>query len=97
MQISISEGALAETQAAARYYINEGAPQAAESFLEQLEHTIDILRQFPEIGAETYPGTRSLPLNGFPFSLIYHLTGETLRIIAVAHHRRRPEYWQRRD
>ncbi len=95
MHISISEGALAETHAAARYYMNEGAPQAAENFLVQIEHAVEILRQFPEIGAPTYPGTRSFPLNGFPFSLVYHLSGETLNIIAVAHHRRRPGYWRR--
>lgn len=95
MRISFSEGALTEAQAAADYYRDEGASHAAARFLDQLDHVISILKQFPEIGVPGYPDTRSLPLNGFPFSVIYHLSGDTLRIIAVAHHRRRPGYWRR--
>jgi plasmid stabilization system protein ParE len=67
MQVSISEGALAEIQAAARYYQNEGAPQAAENFLEQIEHAVSALSQFPEIGAARYPGTRAFHSTVFRF------------------------------
>ncbi|MBK7425134.1 MAG: type II toxin-antitoxin system RelE/ParE family toxin [Propionivibrio sp.] len=32
----------------------------------------------------------------FPYSIIYQVTVEELRILAVAHHRRRPGYWSGR-
>jgi hypothetical protein len=33
----------------------------------------------------------------FPFSLIYRVDRDTIAILAVAHHSRRPGYWRRRD
>lgn len=33
----------------------------------------------------------------FPYSVIYHVVDEQIRILAVAHHSRRPSYWQDRD
>jgi toxin ParE1/3/4 len=95
MQVSLSDGALTETEAAIDYYYKAGAPHIASRFLEQLEYTLSILKQFPELGSVTYSETRSFPLNGFPFSVVYHLKNENLYVIAVAHHRRRPGYWRR--
>jgi plasmid stabilization system protein ParE len=35
--------------------------------------------------------------NRYPYSLIYRLSGESqVEIVAVAHHRRRPDYWRQR-
>lgn len=30
----------------------------------------------------------------FPYSVVYHLSGEVIRVIAVAHQSRRPGYWR---
>jgi hypothetical protein len=32
----------------------------------------------------------------FPYSLIYTVIGDEVRILAVAHHSRRPGYWRGR-
>jgi hypothetical protein len=32
----------------------------------------------------------------FPFSLVYHLRGDEVEVLAVAHGRRRPGYWRSR-
>ena len=29
----------------------------------------------------------------FPYSLVYTVSGDEIRILAVAHHSRRPGYW----
>ena len=39
----------------------------------------------------------SFRLRRFPFSLIYTVMGDQLRILAVAHHSRRPGYWRNRE
>ncbi len=36
-------------------------------------------------------------LRRFPYQIIYRLHGEAIVIIAVAHARRRPEYWKDRN
>jgi hypothetical protein len=41
-------------------------------------------------------GVRRRIVRGFPFALAYLVSGETIRIDAVAHMHRRPGYWRRR-
>ncbi|WP_239190188.1 type II toxin-antitoxin system RelE/ParE family toxin [Candidatus Nitrotoga sp. HW29] len=51
------------------------------------------LNQFATLGESGAHNTRSLPLHGFPYSLIYRLQDNTVCVIAIAHHSRRPGYW----
>jgi hypothetical protein len=39
---------------------------------------------------------RVLALHNFPYSLVYRIQGDEIRIVAVAHHSRRPGYWVER-
>ncbi|MBI3775205.1 MAG: hypothetical protein HY273_06575 [Gammaproteobacteria bacterium] len=41
-------------------------------------------------------GKRRYVMQRFPYSLIYTVSSEEIRILAVAHHSRRPGYWQGR-
>ena len=50
----------------------------------------------PDSGAPLPKGTRSRLVKGFPFSVIYRASDVELLVVAVAHHRRQPEYWSRR-
>ena len=42
------------------------------------------------------PNLRRVSLRGFPLAVIYRDIGDTIQILAVAHHRREPGYWARR-
>ncbi len=96
MQITLSNEARADGRAAVEWYINEGALPSADEFADKLEHTLHLLSRFPKMGAPSPYDTRTLPLHTFPFSLIYRVQSESIRIIAIAHHSRRPEYWAAR-
>jgi hypothetical protein len=50
----------------------------------------------PELGAPDRAGTRRVQIQRCPFSIIYRIQPEQLIVVAVAHHRRRPGYWQGR-
>jgi plasmid stabilization system protein ParE len=50
----------------------------------------------PERGAYRSKNTRRWLVKGFPFGVIYRATEAEVLIIAVAHQRRRPEYWAQR-
>ena len=39
------------------------------------------------------PQIRKVGLKGFPFDVVYREAGGDVQVLAVAHHRRRPEYW----
>lgn len=96
VQVSLSAEAQADADAAVDWYIGEGALTAAEDFTDELDRALSLLNQFAALGESGTHNTRSLPLQGFPYSLIYRLRGDTVRVIAVAHHSRRPGYWAER-
>ena len=92
-RISLSDEAQADADSAIDWYIGESAFTAAEDFISEIERAIGLLKQFPALGGGGMRKARSFPLHGFPYSLIYRLQGDPVRVIAVAHHSRRPSYW----
>jgi len=65
-------------------------------FLDDVQRTIDRLRDNPMLGQTLVDDLRRGLLSRFPFSLIYAIESESLLIVAVAHQHRRPEYWRGR-
>lgn len=51
---------------------------------------------FPQSGSPHRSDTRRIFVKDFPFSLIYRPEPGGIVIFAVAHHARRPYYWQSR-
>lgn len=49
----------------------------------------------PEHGAPRSKNTRRRSLAGFPFQVIDRATDAEVLIVAIAHQRKRPEYWAR--
>jgi hypothetical protein len=41
-------------------------------------------------------GVRRVILRGFPCSILYRSFDESVEVLAIAHHRRRPNYWVNR-
>ncbi|MDD4910729.1 MAG: type II toxin-antitoxin system RelE/ParE family toxin [Sideroxydans sp.] len=96
LRISLNEEAQADADSAIDWYISEGAFIAADDFINEIERALDLLKQFPALGGGGTHKVRSFPLHGFPYSLIYRVQGDIVRVIAVAHHSRRPAYWAER-
>lgn len=65
-------------------------------FLDEVGRVIKILREHPELGQPVGRGLRRALLHRFPFSPIYSVEVDTIVIVAVAHQRRRPDYWRDR-
>jgi plasmid stabilization system protein ParE len=42
---------------------------------------------------EKLPDVRRIRLSKFPFTVLYRESAGTVQVLAVAHHRRRPQYW----
>lgn len=93
MRLSLSDGAQADADAAIDWYVGDEAFVAAEDFANALDRALALLRDYPSMGEQAAHGLRMLTLHDFPYSLIYRIQGDEIRIIAVAHHSRRPGYW----
>jgi plasmid stabilization system protein ParE len=94
MRIQISEEAASDLTSAITYYSDQNADLAG-AFFSDFDSACDLIIERPEIGKPIGTGNRKVVLQRFPFVLIYKSEGDYLRILAVAHQRRRPEYWKK--
>lgn len=65
-------------------------------FLEEVQLTIRRILDFPNAWQRLSANTRRCSTNRFPFGVIYQVQSGEVRIIAIAHQKRRPGYWQSR-
>ena len=70
-------------------------------FFDEVDATIRRILDFPHIGARVPRVPSDLPVRQsavtrFPYHVIYLEPDEALRILAIAHDRRRPGYWKDR-
>jgi toxin ParE1/3/4 len=78
-------------------YYDEARRGLGDEFLDEVERAIAFLDQYPEAAPKVGREVRRLLLARFPYSLIYRpLDAGQIRILAIAHQKRRPRYWTRR-
>lgn len=80
----------------AALFYEAAAPSLGHDFLDDLQHAIDTARAQPELGVPVAHGFRRLLVRRFPYSLIYAVEARQIVVVAVAHQRRRPEFWKGR-
>lgn len=62
-------------------------------FLDEFNRAVRLAATFPALYQQINPGIRRCLLNRFPYGLIYGVDDEMIVIVAVAHIKRRPNYW----
>ena len=92
MRVVIATPARQELANAIEFYTAE-APGLAEDFVQEFEAGLHQLARLPHSGAPYHHGTRRLLLRRFPFSVIYRVEPDRIGVVAIAHQRRRPDYW----
>ena len=100
MKLRIDPEAAMELRAAAAWYEERRVGLGVE-LLAAVDSAIQRICQSPHgyPRLETLPeeeSVRRLLLRRFPYSVIYEATIDEVRVLAVAHTRRRPNYWNRR-
>jgi len=93
MIASVSPEADWELSEGAIFYTREANAKVGLAFILEYERALALLCAHPHIGAPWRNNRRRFPLRKFPYSIIYYVRDEQLRVIALAHHRRKPSYW----
>ena len=93
--LSIHEAAAGEINEAADFYDIEN-PGLGSVFIDGVQRAIGRISEFPEAAPLVRGRVRKRPIAKFPYSLVYSVRTDEIRILAVAHQRRRPFYWRGR-
>lgn len=97
MIYSLHPEAEGDLRDAAEFYRERAGNSLSQSLLAEYEQSVHILLQHPSLGSPWRGrGRRRYLMKRFPYSLVYTVSGEEIRILAVAHHSRRPGYWRGR-
>ena len=79
-----------------RRYNDRQSPGLGDEFLREFAHTVRLIREYPEGSTEVRPGIRRALLRRFKYSILYQLKDGEAIIIAVMHHRQKPDTWLKR-
>ena len=95
MKIEFLPEADEEFREAARYYESEAAGVGL-SFIVAVHKAADEIVEFPLAMQVQRVGIRKKVLRHFSYNLFYAIEIDTIVIVAVAHQRKRPNYWRTR-
>ena len=95
MKITFLEEANREFSAAVAYYDRQESG-LGQRFEDEIDRTLLWLADHPQICPLRRGVYRRMNLHIFPYYIPYVVRESTLWVIALAHSRRRPEYWIKR-
>ena len=81
-----------ELEAAASYY-EEKRPGLGALFVAEAKKSKNRIVELPAAAREVRGSIRRRSVHRFPYFLYYTIEEKEIFVIAVAHKRRRPEYW----
>ena len=78
------------------WYQRQASGAIADAFLEEIDRALGAICDMPDTWPAYNHGTRRFLLRRFPYAVVYRRDGNLVRVVAVAHQRRKPAYWRRR-
>ena len=96
MKVSLAAEAEQELVEGARFYAREANAELGHAFISEFERSATLLLEQPHLGAVWRGSVRRLPLRRFPYSIVYYVRESEVRVLAIAHQRRKPGFWRGR-
>jgi plasmid stabilization system protein ParE len=95
MSVEFEAEARLELRDAARWYEGQRGGLGF-AFVEEVRRAVGAISAHPARWPKLTKLSRRYRLNRFPYSIVYQERESCLRVIAVMHQSRRPNYWIRR-
>jgi plasmid stabilization system protein ParE len=89
------ESARDELREAVRYYNAERKGLGSE-FRDEVKHGVNLISRHPQAWQTLQGPIRRITIRRFPYGIIFEVRNDDIRILAIAHLHRRPEYWSDR-
>lgn len=85
-----------ELNEAASFY-NAQSPGLGYAFLDEIERVVNQILAHPNAAPLLNQVVRAKLVRRFPYSIMYSVQQEGIRILAIANHKRRPSFWRGRQ
>jgi hypothetical protein len=95
-ELEVHPRAAWEARRIRRWYARRSM-QAPERFVAEFRAGIQLILERPEHWPKYLFSTRCLRLHKFPYLLVYEYSEGKIRLLAVAHGKKKPGYWARRQ
>jgi plasmid stabilization system protein ParE len=95
MKVTYLHAAKAEFLETIDYY-NEQRAGLGFEFSDEVQHAIDRIRNYPHAWTALSQRVRRCLTHRFPYSIIYEARSDEIVIVAIQHHRRKPQNWRER-
>ena len=69
---------------------------AETAFLREFDHAVSVISEAPLRWPVHIENTRRYVFRSFPFSLVYFVEGQTIFVVSLESHSKRPGYWRER-
>jgi toxin ParE1/3/4 len=96
--VYLPEARLEVLETVTHYYECDGGENSlASDFYTELKRAERDILDMPDFWGVVGKGYRRKLLQRFPFGIVYHqLDSEIIEVVAVAHQKRKPNYWSKR-
>lgn len=74
-------------------YYAKARPGLGKAFLLEVQRATEALNESPLSGVPVDADLRRFLVKRFPYSIFYRVRSDHIRILAIAHDKRRPFYW----
>jgi len=95
MKATYLDAAKTEFEEAIQYY-NEQRAGLGFEFSDEIKQAIERIKNYPHAWTALSKRTRRCLIHRFPYSIIYEARTDRIIIVAIQHHRRKPENWRKR-
>ena len=95
MRLIYHQDAEAELVEAASFY-ERRIPALGREFIEAVDAAVAMIQETPDRWRVVDGGVRIFVMRRFPYGIHYRLLGGEIRILALKHHSRHPDYWRYR-
>lgn len=94
-QHSLLELAKKEIREAREYY-DSIDKNIGRSFVSQISHSLDLIKQNPLAFPAERKNIRKCLVKKFPYKILYAIEDNNILVLAVMHQKRKPNYWLNR-
>ena len=91
MRVILSSSAARELVEESQIYEGK-APGLGDLFVDEFESAVQLMQQFPSSGSPFGNRFRRVLLKRFPYSVLYAMAGDVLRVVAIMHQYRGPKF-----